>query len=174
VIWLLRHGDTGVRGAPVGQRDVPLTTAAQAAWPRVRAQLLALRPALVASSDLARAHEPAADLGLPHVVDARLREQAFGAWEGQPWGAVGADHPFWRDPIGNAPPDGESFAQLAMRVAVPAARPLLVIAHAGPLRALAARCTGNDLAWALALPWDHFGLTQINGGTLAFHNRILG
>jgi broad specificity phosphatase PhoE len=88
-----------------------------------------------------------AALGLPpedYLADDRLREIAFGAWEGRTWPEIRT-----RDPIGAttrdkdlwafAPPGGESYADVARRVESWLAgieRPAIVVSHGGIGRTL--------------------------------------
>lgn len=185
VLYLLRHGPTeaGLRGAPLGRLDLPVTDSGQARWPQVRAELLGLGLERVLTSDLRRARDHAQALGLPCRVEPALAEQAFGAWDGVPWAQVQDSQAFFADPVHAKPPQGESFAQCAERVleALPAlleAGPTLVLAHGGPCRILLAHYLGLPLARALDLAWQPFGLTRLDRygpdrATLVFHNRGL-
>ena len=86
VVW--RHGQTAhnAEGRIQGQCDVPLDQVGQAQARLAAAQLAALGPAALVSSDLSRAlgtaRALAAVTGLEIAVDARLRERDFGQWEG--------------------------------------------------------------------------------------------
>ena len=87
----------------------------------------------------------------PLFRDDRLLELAFGEWEGRPWEAVprGALDRWAQDPLGFAPPGGESGGALVARVREFAlmlrreARPCLVVSHGGPLRLLPALLRGE-------------------------------
>jgi broad specificity phosphatase PhoE len=182
-LYLLRHGPTEASraGAPLGALDWPVSAAGEAAWPGVRARLLALGLSRVLTSDLRRARVHAADLGLPCTVLPGLGEQRFGAWEGRPWAEIPDAAAFLADPVHAAPPGGESFAAAAARAiaALEEAGPLedgtLVLAHAGPLRAILAEALGLPVERALDFAWDPFGLTLLErfegGRRLVFHNR---
>ena len=73
-------------------------------------------------------------------------------WQGSGWGELQARDPdalaaFWRDPTGNCPPGGESFADLCARIAPALARladggRVTVVAHAGTVRAALALALG--------------------------------
>ena len=104
-------------------------------------------------------------------VEPALIEQHFGAWQGRPkadvYGAMGPDHPFWQAPATTAPPGGESFADLVGRVR-PAimsrnqdGRPLIVIGHAGTIRAALAIALDLSPDAALRFHLDPLGLTRI-------------
>ncbi len=84
------------------------------------------------------------------TADARLLELDFGAWEGKFWDDVPRESlDRWAaDPLGFAPPGGESGAALLARVAafhamlVQRAEDCVVVSHGGPLKLLAALLRG--------------------------------
>lgn len=184
-LFLLRHGPTaaGRAGAPLGRLDLPVDPEGQARWPAVKAQLLALDPAQVLTSPLARARDHALDLGRPCRVLADLAEQDFGAWDGRPWAGLEGTEAFFRDPVRTAPPGGESFAQCAARARTAclgalADAPTLVLAHAGSLRGILAYFLGLGPERGLDLAWDPYGLTRLDlwgdgRAVLRYHNRPL-
>lgn len=185
-LLLLRHGPTEASqsGAPLGRLDLPVTSEGEAQWPRVRNELLTLGVQRVLTSDLVRAKRHAVDLGLPTLVLADLGEQAFGGWEGIPWGDIQNVGTFFSDPVRAVPPGGESFARCASRTlmalqgALDGEQPTLVLAHGGPLRAILAHFLGLPLERALDLAWQPFGLTALevygpNRALLRYHNRPL-
>ncbi len=169
-LYLLRHGPTAASesGAPLGRLDLPASPAAEATWTTLRAELLALGFTRVLTSDLARAKRHALDLGLPCRIVPDLGEQSFGAWEGIPWGRIEDAESFFADPVHAAPPGGESFADCATRVlrafreAYEPDEPTLVLAHAGPLRALLAFFLGLPLDRALDLAFLPFALSRLD------------
>ncbi len=154
-LLLCRHGQTGFNASLrfQGQMDEPLSELG-----RQQARLLAGRLAeelvdVAYTSDLARAHETAtlalAGRGVPLHVDARLREVAFGRWEGMTFAEIKDKYPDdvvarERDRVHYAMPGGESLAQLADRVrgflqdVLPRheSQPVLVIAHGGTVNAV--------------------------------------
>ena len=185
-LYLLRHGptDAGLRGAPLGRMDLPVTEAGQALWPQVKEELLALGLQRVLTSDLLRARCHGQDMGLPCQVCPTLGEQAFGAWDGRPWATIQGAEAFFEDPVHVAPPGGESFAQCASRVLgglsseLEDPLPTLILAHGGPLRALLSHLLGLPLERALDLAWQPFGLSRVDlyagaRGVLQFHNQGL-
>ncbi|MCE1229966.1 MAG: histidine phosphatase family protein [Firmicutes bacterium] len=185
-LYLLRHGPTLASqcGAPLGRMDLPVTTEAQAQWPQVKAELLALGLQRVFTSDLTRAKEHALDLGLPTLVLPDLAEQAFGQWEGIPWNDIPGADAYLANPIIGVPPGGESFARCASRAlmalqgALTGEQATLVLAHGGSLRAILAHFMGLSLERALDLAWQPFGLTRLevfapNRAVLRYHNRPL-
>jgi broad specificity phosphatase PhoE len=160
---LLRHGETALTGekrfsgsggsdpslSPAGRRQ-----AAQAAAALVARAVQAVRPVeAVVSSPLARCRETAqaaADrLGLTVEIDDGLRETDFGAWDGLTFAEVRERQPAeltaWLDSPDVPPPGGESFTEVAARVArtrdaLLAAYPgrtVLLVSHVTPIKTLA-------------------------------------
>ncbi len=85
---LARHGQTtwNAEGRFQGQADPPLDATGQAQAERLAAEVLALRPDVLVSSDLVRACQTAAMVsracGLEVALDRGLREIDLGLWEG--------------------------------------------------------------------------------------------
>jgi len=122
--------------------------------------------------------------GAPVVIDERLQELDFGAWEGLAWAQVPhAESVHWAKDVWNrSPPGGETYAALYVRVSAAwqslmlmDADTVTVVGNAGPLRAL--------ITIALELPRDSFvrihldcaSVTQLSdasgGWRLEFANR---
>lgn len=160
----IRHGETTLNAAGrlTGQLDPPLTA-------RGREQATALAPTVAGDFDL-RVHsgtQRAADTlriacdaaglhGVELVADPRWRERSFGALEGEPSTS-------WTQPadLDAAPPGGESYRALGLRVlaaldalaaADGARRRVLLCAHSGVLRMLAAIATDAPDAAAILGP----------------------
>lgn len=99
-----------------------------------------------------RARETADAIALPHglqpIPDARLREFAFGAWEGLTWAEILAERPHlseanWHHAQLYAPEGGEDFDAVRARVRdfcddlhVQGVRTAVAVTHAGALHAL--------------------------------------
>jgi len=156
--WLIRH-------APVpnperliyGQDAPPADTGDTAALTDLSAHLP--REAVWVTSHLRRTRQTAAALRLPGsdmaLIERDLAEQSFGAWEGLSHDTVTARHPidarrFWSAPATEAPPEGESFAEVMARTAEAIRR--LTAAHAG--RDIVAVIHGGSIRAALALALD--------------------
>jgi alpha-ribazole phosphatase len=86
--------------------------------------------------------------GLPLLVEPELREVGFGAWEGRTRAELQEERAaeyraFYQDPVANPPAGAEPLVQFGERVAQAferlarehAGRHLLVVAHAGVIRA---------------------------------------
>jgi alpha-ribazole phosphatase len=156
-LLLCRHGQTGFNAALrfQGQLDEPLSELG-----REQARLLARRLAeehidVAFTSDLGRAHETAAialaGRDVPLHLDARLREVAFGRWEGMTFAEIKDKYPDDvaardRDRVHYAMPGGESLQQLGDRVAsfmrevLPPheGKSILFVAHGGTVNAVIA------------------------------------
>jgi alpha-ribazole phosphatase len=147
----VRHAPVDARGLCYGQHDVLVLVDAETAGSRVTAQL-STPPAQVVSSPWARARDLGAAIaratGAPHAIDARVAEISLGAWEGRAFADLERDDGprfarWMREWRTEATPGGETLADLEARVAdwlaslssAPAG-PVLLVAHAGPIRAL--------------------------------------
>jgi broad specificity phosphatase PhoE len=177
-LYLVRHGAAeDAAGRCVGRCDLALSPEGQADVARLARAWPAPRPPRIVTSDLARARASAESLtgawGLtPDVkVDARLREMHFGSWDGRAWAdierddapALGAWMASWQDA---RTPGGEGFPDVVERCAawlgdaVAGARAaregaLVVVAHAGSIRALLVHALALPRALAFRVRIDH-------------------
>lgn len=149
----MRHGATQWNASRrfQGHTDIELSDEGRAQARALAQRLATDRFDRVYASDLRRARETAQIIaephGLPVTEDRRLREFAFGDWEGLTWAEIVADRPHLRDVgVGAAklyePEGGETFAAVCQRMQAfldeVQARPeahVLVVTHAGPLHA---------------------------------------
>ncbi|WP_437925473.1 histidine phosphatase family protein [Sorangium sp. So ce291] len=179
-----RHAPVPLAGVCYGRLDVAAELSAEAVATTIERALgdLGLRPRAIWSSPLSRCAGPAAELaarlGAPHAADERLLEIAYGAWEGRAWSDIERDDPIaygaWLDGWERAgPPGGESALDVEARVrsfwralgATPrasggvmdplGARPHLLVAHAGVLRALRVVACGASWIEAMSAPAPH-------------------
>lgn len=191
VIDLLRHGE------PVGGRmyrgaiDHPLS---ERGWAQMRAATARPEPwQHIVSSPLLRcsafAAELAGRLGLDWEIDPRLCEIGFGDWEGKTGDQLRAADPdilkrFYHDPVGQRPPGAEPLDAFLGRVgesvdalrAAHAGRHLLLICHAGVIRAAVAHTLDAPLAAMYRLDVANAALTRLRQTderplTVMFHNR---
>ncbi|MCC7017712.1 MAG: histidine phosphatase family protein [Rhodospirillales bacterium] len=188
--WWVRHAPVINHGGKLyGQRDVPCDVSDARAF----ASLAAALPegAVWVTSHLMRARDTAAavaDAGLAPggavpapIIEHDFAEQNFGDWAGLSWEEIAARDPafperFWSDPVGLAPPGGESFAAVVARVAATIARlsaayrgDIVAVAHGGVIRAAIATALALDPARAMAVRIDNLSLTRLDlvaGGTL--------
>lgn len=156
-LYLIRHPQPAVApGICYGRADLPLAGPVAVEAAALRAALAEQRddtalPAVV-SSPLQRCRLLAEALSPAPRLEPRLQEMHFGAWEGRPWDTIPrAELDRWAAaPFDFCPPGGESPAAMAERVvafaaelpAAAAGGDLLVVAHNGPLRVLAAHLLG--------------------------------
>jgi probable phosphoglycerate mutase len=190
IIDLIRHGE------PVGGRryrgqcsDDPLS---ERGWEQMWSVVGDRAPwHQIVSSPLARCRAFAAALatrrGLPLAVEPRFREVGLGTWEGLTPDQVKAREPwnfeaFYQDPARNRPPGAESLEELARRVgkafeetvAGHPGRHLLVVAHAGVIRALIGHLLHAEAARWYRIRVDYAGVTRVRidryGARLEVHN----
>lgn len=178
--WWLRHAPVpDPEGRITGNLDLPCDTSDEDCF-RYLAQRLPRNPLLV-ESGLLRCGQTigaleTAGLSLPPaLVEPDLAEQDFGRWQGHSWNELAAAkdpdlEPFWRDAAHCAPPAGESFADVIRRVAPVVerlgrehpGRDILVVAHAGSIRAALALALGIPADAALRFAVEPLSLTRID------------
>ena len=158
---MVRHGRTAwnAAGRFQGHSDVPLSPEGIAEADAAARALAPTRFAGIVSSDLSRAAETASRIARGRDVrvehDVRLREIAFGKWEGLTWAEITEQFPEasignWHDPRGYVPHGGESFDGVKTRVACVLDelrdRPGIwcVVAHAGAIHAALSVLFGPD------------------------------
>ncbi len=176
--YFVRHGETewNAEGRFCGRTDVPLSEAG-----RGQARLLAVRVKplcvnVLYSSPLLRALETARIIGevigTDPVIDPRLTELNYGAWEGLTLEEIKRAGPAiykaWdRDPGSLAPPQGESGEQLIERVMpfladVAQIHPggnVMVVCHKTVCRLLACHIMGVPLReYRQAVPMENAAL----------------
>ncbi|MGO3023415.1 MAG: histidine phosphatase family protein [Brevibacterium sp.] len=150
-----RHGQTdfNVAGRFQGQSDVPLNDTGRAQAEQTARRLAELDPELIVSSDLSRAAVTSDSLARlvsrEPLRDDRLRETAFGEWEGRTRAEVAETWPDelaeWASGADVSPPGGESRSQSGRRVADAIseivgstdAETIAIVAHGAVLRAAA-------------------------------------
>jgi probable phosphoglycerate mutase len=180
-ILLLRHGQTelsaGHRYSGHGDPELTALGHRQAAGAAIR--LGAIRDiAAILSSPLRRARQTAAAVaeatGAPLVVRQRLIETDFGAWEGLTFGEAGDRdpdlHARWLGSEDVAPPGGESFADVGIRIAaeraeIVAAYPgqtVVLVSHVTPIKMVLrhALSAGPELLYRLHL--DLASLSEVD------------
>lgn len=172
-LYLIRHTTPDVpQGVCYGQAEVDLAESFAAEVERIRAKLTGLAPAACYSSPLLRCGRLAAMLGYGEPRhDARLKELDFGAWELKPWDEIPRDAlDRWGQAfVHEAPPGGETFAALHGRATaflrevaeLPLAGAVVVVTHAGVIRALLAEVLAMPLAEAFRFHLDYSGVTQL-------------
>jgi alpha-ribazole phosphatase len=179
--WWVRHGPAAARASEIlGRLDPPADLA------RLRGDVEALAPRLPARAtwitsgarrclETARALAAARGEAPEMVAEPDLLEQDFGAWQGLTHAEAAARDPdaaarFWRDPAREAPPGGESFQAMLTRIAAAIGRiadrhpggDLVLIAHAGTIRAALAHALDLPADAALRFAVDPLSLTRLD------------
>ena len=155
---LLRHGQTAlsVERRFAGRGDIPLTDVGLEQASAAAARLARRGHIdLVLTSPLLRARQTASAVadavGVPLAEDVDLAETDFGSWEGLSFGEVMARWPdemaAWMADADAAPPGGESFAAVAVRVdaaldrlvAAYQGQTVVVVSHVTPIKTIVCR-----------------------------------
>ena len=164
-IYLIRHTRTATEtGLCYGQSDVALSPGFSEELATLQHKLPELTEGcIVFSSPLTRCLQLAETLSANVTTDDRLLELNFGQWEGRRFDAIEPGilrH--WADHfVETAPPDGESFTNLCQRIdnfwqelLQEPHEQVLIVTHAGTIRALLARVLALPLANAFQLCID--------------------
>ncbi|GGL97935.1 bifunctional RNase H/acid phosphatase [Micromonospora yangpuensis] len=180
---LVRHGETEFteQRRYSGRGDVALSARGRAQIEATAKRVAALAPtvAAVVSSPLSRctatAQAIAAAVGDPPVrTEPDLIECDFGAWEGRTFAEVRAGWPgeldAWLASTRAAPPDGESFTDVGLRVrraveALRAAYPketVVVVSHVSPIKLALRDALAADDAFLHRLFLDAAGISIVD------------
>jgi probable phosphoglycerate mutase len=154
---LLRHGQTELSTERrfAGRGDIPLTREGVRQAELAARRLAVAGAEVVITSPLQRARRTAEVVaeaaGVPLVVYDELVEADFGSWQGLTFGEAAKKWPdelaAWMASPDAAPPDGESFAMVAMRVLTGLDRLMadyqhqttIVVSHVTPIKTLVCR-----------------------------------
>jgi alpha-ribazole phosphatase len=181
-LYLVRHPPPDVApGVCYGQLDVGIEGRAEAHASAVRLHLPG--DYTLVTSPLARARVLAEQLGVPRV-DPRLREMSFGEWEGRAFDAIGRAIDDWaQDPFGFRPPGGETAREMMSRAREaldellhsPPSPAVVLVGHAGPMRAMVGHLLGLPEERTLSLRFEAARVTAVeigtHGASLLFMNR---
>lgn len=181
-LFLVRHGEVPANRELryVGSRDEPLADSGVKQAESLAAALAPLPVAAVYASPLRRAAETGRRIAeareVPLVLETRLREQAFGLWEGLTRAEVLAQDRdrllSWEADLGTAPPGGESLESVQERVLSlvdDLARErsgewIALVSHVGPIKALLCTALGSPLATARRMFLDPGTLSVVDWG----------
>jgi len=189
-IDLLRHGEPDGGRRYRGRIDDPLN---EAGWQQMWRAVSGNDPwQQVVSSPLSRCLAFAEELGkrrdIPVSVEPAFIEVGFGDWEGRSHEELSAQDPgvlerFRADPLGNRPRGAEPLHDFSARVAAGfgllleqyAGRHVLVIAHAGVIRAVLCHALGAPLSSMYRFRVDYAAMSRISVDTagncmLVYHN----
>lgn len=190
VLYFIRHGETdwNAQARLQGQRDIPLNDVGRKQADEVGLRLRTLVPDVerlpFIASPLGRTRETMERLrraiGLApqlYARDERLKEITFGRWEGLTWKEVRARDPGGAkareaDKWGFVPPDGESYAMLARRIApwlAEQTRDQVVVSHGGVARVLIHLITGEDTRTAPSVDIWQGKVLVLRDGTWSWH-----
>ena len=187
LVW--RHGRTrwNVEHRFQGQADPPLDEVGRLQAAASARLLVACSPTAIISSDLARAVQtarPLAELvGLPVILDRRLRERSLGEWEGLTRDEVIRRHPeqyvHWLAGRDAPQSGGETRAELGERslaaLAGAEGETVVLVTHSATAMALTGRLLGLPVTgWRPVGPlgngrWSEFSFDE-HGWRLRAHN----
>ena len=168
-LYLIRHPAPRVAaGVCYGRSDLPLAADVALAAARILPQLPKMLP--VYTSPLRRCRQLADALHPAPRTDPRLQEMDFGEWEMTPWEHIQREalDGWAADPLGYAPPAGESVACLRQRVEdfviearhAGVARAALVT-HAGVMKVLVGQAHGLPARKWLALGFEYESVVEV-------------
>lgn len=182
-LLLARHGETAWNASRryQGQMDVPLHETGRNQADALANRLSGESIGAIYASDLQRAWETATAVAafhdLPVQADPRLREIAFGDWEGLTSEQIRERDPeslkaWYDDPLHASPPGGETLDQVARRAGAALAemtannpgKTVLTVAHGGILRVLL--CLALEISPAAGWRF-RFGLASLSEVSVA-------
>jgi alpha-ribazole phosphatase len=177
-IILVRHGQTAynLERRYQGHTDIKLTDLGREQAVRVAERLSREPVTAVYSSDLSRAGETARIIaeyhGLPVETDRRLRESAFGDWEGLSVDEIREQYPelfasYRLDSVKHRAPRGERLESVLDRVACAAEHivmehpngTVVLVGHGGTINAFICHALGASLYTFRKIRLDNCGLT---------------
>jgi alpha-ribazole phosphatase len=168
-LYLIRHPTPRVAaGICYGRTDLELAEDVAAAAARIGPQLPLRLP--VFTSPLQRCRQLADALHPAPRSDPRLQEMNFGAWEMRPWNQIQREalDGWAADPLGYAPPDGESVAQLQARVQNfvmelkdEGLERAVLVTHAGVLKVLVGDSQRLPAKEWMALKFDYESVIEV-------------
>ena len=178
--WWIRHAPViQTENRIYGQTDLPADVSDDALFAGIAKALP--REAVLITSDLQRATQTAAAIGnaglpMPEgILDAALREQHFGDWQGEMREAFfakrgGHVQGFWMAAPDERPPNGESYIDLVERV-IPAVerytdehngRDIVCVAHGGTIKAALAHALGLDHGTSIGVSIANCSVTRLD------------
>ncbi|WNJ18193.1 alpha-ribazole phosphatase family protein [Pontibacter sp. G13] len=176
MLTLVRHPQVLLpKGICYGSADVPLKPGWESWADALSGYLSRVFPEgySIWSSPLQRCQIPANYISQePVQLRPDWQEIHFGDWEMKAWEDIPAGelNPWMEAFVHTNPPQGESFLELSDRVGASldslqesmTDRPVVLITHAGPIRAALCRVSSRPLADAFSLPVDYGHLYQLS------------
>jgi ribonuclease H / adenosylcobalamin/alpha-ribazole phosphatase len=181
-LFVVRHGETPFNREMryIGTADEPLSPTGVGQAERLASSLAPLPLQAVYASPLSRAAETGRRIAEARQVDLklepRLREQAFGEWEGLTRSEVlerDRDRLLsWEADLGLAPPGGESLLSVQERTlalvdelaGVHSGEWIALVSHVGPIKALLCAVLDAPLATARRMFLDPGTVTVLDWG----------
>ena len=179
-IYLIRHTETNVPKSTIyGASDVGLSDNFRTELINLKDKLalIKLPKVVLISSPLSRCTQLATafstHFSTTFETDNRLKELNFGDWEGKKWGDIDPEtlNEWMMNYIEIAPPNGETYQQLADRCAdfltemtkkIDPSVSLLIIAHGGTIRALLHAAIGVPLEKTFDFNVDFGSISILN------------
>ncbi len=170
-IYLVRHTTPKIdKGICYGQFNLDVTDSFDTEVALIKKQL-PVKEAQLYSSPLLRCYKLACQLGNPISLQSQLKELNFGTWENIPWNTIPSAEidPWMANFVTEKPPQGESYLDLNERVLnfftklteTPTESPIIIVSHAGPLRAFLANILGIPLKDSFDIKLDYGQVIQL-------------
>lgn len=190
-IYLVRHGEINPGGGKrfIGQTDLPLTEQGVLQAKRLQHELSCVKISQIYCSDMSRSITTAEIIGNSHnvapTVSSNLREIHLGSWEGRNFEEIRRKFPEefkkrGQDIVNYRPPEGESFADLSLRVnkvfdqiLQETSGNIVIVGHAGVNRAIICHLLDMPLENLFKLSQDYGCLNIIMQGTFGYRLRCL-
>ncbi|WP_299441009.1 alpha-ribazole phosphatase [uncultured Aquimarina sp.] len=147
-IYLVRHTTPNIeKGICYGQSDLGITDTFDSEVIKIHNQIPVHKISKIFCSPLQRCKILAETFNIPIVYDNRLKELDFGDWELKAWNDIHPSelNPWMEDFVNVQVPNGESYVTLQKRILEfynslehTAEDSIMIVAHAGPIRALLA------------------------------------
>jgi len=154
-IYLVRHTTPNIeKGICYGQSDLGITDTFDSEVIKIHKEIPIHKISKIYSSPLQRCKILADTFNIPTIFDDRLKELNFGDWELKAWNDIHPSelNPWMEDFVNVQVPNGESYIMLQKRmlafyndIAHTAEGSIIIVAHAGPIRALLAHLQQIEL-----------------------------
>ncbi|MBC9933829.1 alpha-ribazole phosphatase [Chitinophaga qingshengii] len=176
-IYLIRHTTPAIEsGVCYGFSDIDVADTFETEVAALKAKLPA-GTFDVYTSPLQRCHKLATALfGNDVITDERLKEMNFGAWEMQPWEAIGKEElQTWADDFVLAKvPQGESYEDLYTRSmamideVIVKGNNAVLVTHGGVIRSILAHATNTPLvdSFDLKVQYGRISQLQVENGDI--------
>lgn len=170
-LYLVRHTTPSIeKGICYGQSDLGITNTFEQEVEKIHQQIKLHKNVKIYSSPLYRCKILAETFGKPVIIDSRLQELNFGDWEMKPWDKIPKTEsdPWMKDFVNIQVPNGESYIQLQQRVLDffttlnPIEQQVIIVSHAGPIRAYLAYRRKIDLKDSFAIKINYGDVFKVS------------